>query len=106
MKGIYSSTVWAETLDEAPFAYRGMEGAMHRFKEENCRVYADFFAGELETVLRKMLPVWRPQLIVPIPIHPRKKRMRGYNQAESFARALSELTNIPVDTKLIKRIQN
>ena len=43
---------------------------------------------------------------VPIPLHPIKYRERGYNQAEAIARGLSIGLNIPVETKLIKRVKN
>lgn len=45
-------------------------------------------------------------VIVPIPIHPIKKRKRGYNQSEYFARGLSEVLAIPIDNSLIKRTFN
>jgi predicted amidophosphoribosyltransferase len=41
--------------------------------------------------------------IVPIPMHPQKLRLRGYNQSERFAKGLSESMQIPVlDGLLIK----
>lgn len=36
--------------------------------------------------------------IVPIPMHTRKKALRGYNQAEEFAKGLAASLNIPVET--------
>ena len=45
-------------------------------------------------------------LIIPIPLHPRRLRERGYNQSEWIARALSETTGIPVDTTHVSRIRN
>lgn len=42
--------------------------------------------------------------IIPVPLHKKKKRIRGYNQAEVFARGLSESTNIPVDTQTLQRV--
>ena len=42
--------------------------------------------------------------VVPVPLHPRKKRMRGYNQSEWIARGIAEELNIPlVDDVLISR---
>ena len=41
--------------------------------------------------------------LVPIPLHRRKLRERGYNQAELIARGLSEVTNIPVRADLVRR---
>lgn len=45
-------------------------------------------------------------LIIPIPLHPRRLHERGYNQSEWIARALSEVTGIPVDTTHVLRIRN
>ena len=54
--------------------------------------YADFF-GEID-------------VIMPIPLHPKRLRERGYNQAEYIARGISEITGIPVDTTHLKRVRN
>lgn len=40
-------------------------------------------------------------LIIPVPMHPRKKRQRGYNQSELVGRELSRYLNIPIDTDLL-----
>jgi ComF family protein len=40
-----------------------------------------------------------PDVIVPIPLHPKKLVIRGYNQSERFAEGLSQSLKIPVDTK-------
>ncbi len=43
-------------------------------------------------------------VIVPVPLHPKKKRKRGYNQSEMIAKGLSEVMKIPMDiTTLIKK---
>lgn len=50
-----------------------------------------------------MIRDWGIDLIVPIPLHWRRKRKRGYNQAEIIAKNLEKLTGLPVDTRLIVR---
>ena len=45
-------------------------------------------------------------LIIPIPLHSKRLRERGYNQSEWIARALSEATGIPMDTTHVSRIRN
>lgn len=42
-------------------------------------------------------------VIVPVPLHPDKKKQRGYNQSEWIAAGLSAVTGIPVDTTSMKR---
>jgi ComF family protein len=41
--------------------------------------------------------------IVPVPLHARRLKQRGYNQSMSFAKGLSEELGIPVNEKLISR---
>lgn len=43
--------------------------------------------------------------IIPIPLHPKKERKRGYNQAECIARGLSEILGKPVETTGVKRVK-
>ncbi len=43
-------------------------------------------------------------LIVPVPLHPRKQRIRGYNQSEMFANGLSESMGVPHMKNGLKRI--
>jgi ComF family protein len=41
--------------------------------------------------------------LVPIPLHKRKLRERGYNQSEFIARGLSDVTGIPVNANYVER---
>lgn len=41
--------------------------------------------------------------IVPVPLHPRKERERGYNQSAVFAQGISESCNLPVLGKSLLR---
>ena len=41
--------------------------------------------------------------IVPIPLHPSKKRKRGYNQSELIAKGISEATGLPVMNDFVRR---
>ena len=43
--------------------------------------------------------------IVPVPLHEKKERQRGYNQSEMLANGISAVTGIPVFNKLIVRIR-
>lgn len=45
-------------------------------------------------------------VIVPMPLHPKRLRERGYNQAEFIARGISEITGIEVDTTHVTRVRN
>ncbi len=43
-------------------------------------------------------------VIVPIPLHPAKKKIRGYNQSEAIARGINQIINKPVDDNSIQRV--
>lgn len=45
-------------------------------------------------------------VIVPVPLHRKKQRMRGYNQSECIAQGISAVTQIPLDIKCISRNKN
>ncbi len=42
-------------------------------------------------------------LIIPVPLHPSKKRQRGFNQSDLISRGISETTGIPMDSDLLVR---
>lgn len=46
-----------------------------------------------------------PELLIPVPLHPKRLRQRGYNQATLIAKHVSKLTQIPTTYKLCKRIR-
>lgn len=44
-----------------------------------------------------------PDVIIPVPLHPRKLHKRGYNQSEWIAMGMGEVMGIPVDIKTLVR---
>lgn len=62
------------------------------------RVLAMLFAREL-----RARPGPLPQCIVPMPLHPRRLRERGFNQCELIARHLSRRVGCAVETGLLER---
>lgn len=45
----------------------------------------------------------KPDMLVSVPLHPKKQRKRGYNQLHVYTETLSELYSIPFKHDLIKR---
>lgn len=54
--------------------------------------------------LKDILNATKPDEIIPVPLHPRKLKERGYNQVTSFGLALSEELEINYNSHLLKRI--
>lgn len=44
------------------------------------------------------------ELIVPVPLHPKKEKLRGYNQAEIIATGVSEVTGLPLSRDNLIRV--
>jgi ComF family protein len=42
-------------------------------------------------------------LIVPVPLHPKKEKLRGYNQSEFIAKGIAEVLDIPMSTTHLLR---
>ena len=45
-------------------------------------------------------------VIVPMPLHPRRLRERGYNQSEYIARGIGDYLGVEVDTSHVARVKN
>lgn len=92
---------------KALYLYQGaVKQTMYRFKYSNKREYADFFAEYAQKRYGSWIQAKGIEVIVPVPMYRKKQRIRGYNQAESFASALSQLMNIPVDFGVIQRVKD
>ena len=44
-------------------------------------------------------------LIIPVPLHPKRLRWRGFNQAVLLARQVSRVSNIPLDPFVLCRLR-
>jgi len=42
-------------------------------------------------------------LIIPVPLHPSKKRQRGFNQSDLISLGISEVSGIPMESELLVR---
>jgi len=80
-----------------------MRKSIYRFKYNKRREYARFYAKEIVSRLGGKINEYNVQAIIPVPMHKKKERDRGYNQAYLIAKEVSHLTNIPVFNNYILR---
>ena len=50
----------------------------------------DFYGSAIAERLGPQIQRLSPDLLIPVPVHPSRRRARGFNQAEELARRLSE----------------
>ncbi len=86
----------------SPLRFEGViRQAIHQFKYNNLR----YIAGPLAELLSNYLstnPV-PGEVLVPVPLHSRRLRERGYNQSHLLAKELGKLVGLPVMANCITR---
>lgn len=87
------------------FYYQSVADSIYRFKYAGRQEYACFYAEEIVRKLGRTIREWKPDVLVPVPIHFTRKRERGYNQAEVLAREIGKRMEIPVAVNLIRRVK-
>ena len=90
----------------ATFVYADVRESLYRFKYGGRAEYAEYYAKMTYGLHAKKITSWNADAIIPIPLHKTRYRKRGYNQAEEFAKKLSELTGIPLKKNVLKRVKN
>lgn len=85
---LYSGNIQQSVLD---YKYKGMKS------------YTEFYAEEAVRACGRWIGRKNPQVLIPVPLHPRKKRIRGFNQAELLARAIGRRMDLPVNRNILLR---
>ena len=90
------------------YAYPFREGTVcqrliHALKYHDRPDVGVLLGRELGTYLQTAEPLRDLTGIVPVPIHARRRRQRGYNQAEMIARGLAESLQVPVYADALRR---
>lgn len=96
LHSVYSLWTYAE----------GVETLVHKFKYEGKvglgKRLGQFLAQQLSTQ-----SFWAEiETLVPVPLHPSRKRERGYNQAEVLAQSIAGCTEVKLLSKALRRYRN
>ncbi len=90
----------------ALYEYGSAAPMIYRFKYGGRREYADFFGEQIAEYLGDFIRRTDADALVPVPLHRKRKAVRGYNQAELLAKALGKAMKIPVAADLVVRVKN
>ena len=74
---------------------------LHQLKYQGRRE----IAKEMGAWFAPNLAALEVQMIVPVPLHPRKRRKRGFNQSDWMANGIAQELGIEVRTDLIRRVK-
>ena len=79
--------------------------SIYQFKYHNQRIFGRYYVAEIAKKYKRTLLDWRPNIIIPIPLHPAKQRKRGYNQSALVAKELGKCLGATVDIKGFRRVR-
>lgn len=85
-------------LDGAALAYhyQGPAGSMVRhLKYSGVTALAEPMADDMLSAYRQILPTGA-QMVVPVPMHAKRKMLRGYNQSEVLAKVIADRLDLPL----------
>jgi ComF family protein len=92
------------TIARALGAFEGsLQEAIHRWKYEGKTYLTPFFADWMAEGLNRH---WEPgslDLLIPVPLHTRRLRERGFNQSLLLVRELSRRTGIPYRKSILQK---
>lgn len=80
-----------------------LQSLLHSLKYNGKTQIGEFFGREIGNELNHSGKVPNIDLILPIPLHPKKEKLRGYNQSDFIAKGIAEITKIPYQTDTLKR---
>jgi ComF family protein len=79
--------------------------SIHRFKYNREMYYGPHLAEWLANAAKQWIDWNQVDAIVSVPLHPRKKRAREFNQAEYLAVALRRVFQVPVLDRNLRRVK-
>jgi competence protein ComFC len=89
----------------SPFRFEGIiRQAIHELKYNSLKAISSCLAILMADYLRDK-PI-HGEVLVPVPLHPRRLRQRGYNQSGLLARELGRLISLPVAEGNLYRLKN
>lgn len=90
----------------APYLYKnGMMTAIHKMKYSGKSYIAKSLAPLLASFAGDWLKDINDMLMVPVPLHPRKLRRRGFNQSLILAKKMAPILNSKLDFLSFRRIK-
>jgi len=80
-----------------------LAGAIVLLKYEEVTRLGHWFAERLADIIRRAGEEFQADAVVPVPLHPDRRRERGYNQAELIARPLARRLGLKLGAYLLVR---
>lgn len=77
---------------------------LHQFKYKGKDYLGEFLDKQLAISLQNNHEFIYPDVVIPVPLHKKKERKRGYNQSLIIAKKMSQIWKIPIMDNAINRV--
>jgi len=103
----FSSSVLTDLIIASDYDYPLVKQAIHRYKYDFVKDLAEplgqLMVNRLNTILNASKVSWDSTLLIPVPLHKKRLRWRGFNQAELLAQKISQESKIPLVNNFLIR---
>ena len=79
---------------------------LFQLKYNNNQAVGHHFGQEIAKRIKVNAEFQDADVFIPIPLHPKKAFIRGYNQSEALAIGITQEFGVPMDLKSLKRVQH
>lgn len=94
-----------EFISVSPFYYEEpIRGAIHKYKFDGVKNFCVPFGFYITEALKESVNIGEIDYITSVPLHFSRKKERGFNQSEIFAREIAKLTGVPY-IELLKKVK-
>lgn len=103
---------WGRIKLEATYAYfyfekgKSAQKIIHALKYDHKANIGSYFGEKIGQTINSIEKLSTIDVLVPVPLHHKKKFIRGYNQSEVIAKGIAKKMNINIDTTILRRNKN
>lgn len=83
-----------------------LQRLLFQFKYHHTDTIGTLFGERIGTRICSVSKYQSIEVLLPVPLHPKKEFVRGYNQSLSLAKGISTTSHLPIDVKSLKRRHN
>ena len=83
-----------------------VQAIIHHFKYNHRTYLAKKIATFMAEKMKSLTNVVDIDLLIPVPLHKKRLKNRGYNQSHLLCQSISSYTSIPLDVSSLIRIKN
>lgn len=98
---VVGATAWIDGFTSGLCYNDAVKKAVHSFKFNGALYKKEFFVHYMTVPSN-----WEFDFVIPVPLHPKRERQRGYNQSKVLAKELCKRYNLKLGEGFLSRIRN